>query len=175
MSRNNLYGIPILFAFPIVFFGILQLPFALNSSAPAPFESNFDEAIVFFGFTSCPSVCPTTLSQLASAKEKSSEPTLPVIFINTSEGITDESAHSYAQSFHSSFTGIQWPPGGKTEFETKFNIKLAGQLDSPNNHSTELFVISKHNSEWVVKKIYKAHPPQIKELIKLLQGEGTLI
>lgn len=74
--------------------------------------------LLFFGYTSCPDVCPTTLAQLKSALEKLGEDKagqVQVLFVTVDpERDTPERMQAYADHFNSSFIGLS---GSQTELE----------------------------------------------------------
>ena len=66
--------------------------------------------VLFFGYTSCPDVCPTTLSRLAEAFRQAGEGIereVQVVFVSVDpERDTAERASRYAAAFHPSFAGV---------------------------------------------------------------------
>jgi len=63
--------------------------------------------LVFFGFTHCPDVCPTTLAQLASVQKQASIPDLKVALITVDpERDTPEQLGAYIGSFGGDFIGL---------------------------------------------------------------------
>ncbi|MCK8514862.1 SCO family protein [Methylonatrum kenyense] len=64
--------------------------------------------LVFFGFTNCPDICPTTMIDLARVQDGvNGGPGLRTLFITVDpERDTKERLASYVPAFHDSFTGI---------------------------------------------------------------------
>lgn len=66
--------------------------------------------IVYFGFTHCPDVCPTSLAMLAGALNQLDEKTLeqfrPIFISLDPERDTGEKTQQYAQYFHPSLEGL---------------------------------------------------------------------
>lgn len=66
--------------------------------------------LLFFGYTFCPDVCPTTLAELSQALQKLSEQEkarVVVVFISVDPARdTPECAQEYAQRFSPSFLGL---------------------------------------------------------------------
>ena len=63
--------------------------------------------LVFFGFTHCPDVCPTTLALLASVQKRASIPNLKVAFITVDpERDTPAQVGAYVSSFGGDFIGL---------------------------------------------------------------------
>ena len=78
-------------------------------------------SLLFFGFTTCPDICPTTLSVLADAVDGLSDPPLIVMVSVDPERDTPEVLSRYVPAFHTSFVGISG-----TFDET---VRLAEQLN----------------------------------------------
>ena len=93
-------------------------------------------ALVFFGFTHCPDVCPTTLLKLARIRRDATVPDLRVLFVSIDpqrdtppvigmyvhafdarfEGLTGDAAaiHSLAANFSVAFNRVELPDGDYT-------------------------------------------------------------
>jgi protein SCO1/2 len=87
--------------------------FALTRSDGTSFKlSGMRGSIVllFFGYTSCPDVCPTTLAELNQALEKISEADVArvqVVFVTVDpDRDTPEQIQTYVNHFNSSFIGL---------------------------------------------------------------------
>src|SRR5690606_41484390 len=67
-----------------------------------------DGALVFFGFTRCPDVCPLTMAQLSSAYGAVGEPEdLKVVMVTVDpEHDTPEVVGAYVERFHPAFVGL---------------------------------------------------------------------
>jgi protein SCO1/2 len=84
--------------------------FALTDQSGAPFtQSQLKGALslVFFGFTNCPDVCPTTLLKLAQVRRAAALPGLRVVFI-TVDPARDTPAllAQYVHAFDSDFIAL---------------------------------------------------------------------
>lgn len=65
------------------------------------------KSLVFFGFTNCPSVCPTTMAVLTTALEKVEAGKVQPVFISVDpERDTPEVLKKFLASFHPSFIGL---------------------------------------------------------------------
>jgi protein SCO1/2 len=73
-------------------------------------EKRGDIVLLFFGYTSCPDVCPTTLAELNQALGKLKEEDagrVQVVFITVDpERDTPERAQAYVNHFNTSFVGL---------------------------------------------------------------------
>lgn len=78
-------------------------------------------SLLFFGFTQCPDVCPTTLALLSTALQRATAPNLRVVLVSVDpERDTPQRLGAYVRAFDASFTGLT---GSVEEVE-----KLARQL-----------------------------------------------
>ncbi|RTI20015.1 SCO family protein, partial [Thermus scotoductus] len=70
--------------------------------------------LIFFGFTRCPEVCPTTMLALQRAYEKPSpteQERVQVLFIRVDPELdTPPTPHQYAKGSHPSFLGTPGTP-----------------------------------------------------------------
>jgi protein SCO1/2 len=78
---------------------------------PADFKGKV--TVVFFGFTQCPDVCPTTLAELAQVKKslgKDGERVQAVFISVDPERDTPEALKAYVSSFDPSFVALRGTP-----------------------------------------------------------------
>jgi protein SCO1/2 len=83
---------------------------------------------LFFGYTSCPDICPTTLLRLRSALdalgEKRSE--VQVVFVSVDpERDTPARASAYARAVDPGFVGLSGSPEAVAEVASKYGIYYA--------------------------------------------------
>jgi hypothetical protein len=101
---------------------------------------------VFFGFTNCPDICPTTLALLASAQKKAAVPGLKVALISVDpERDTPEQLGRYVNSFGSEFIGLTGDAPGIVKVTRAFGVASA-RVDLPGggytmDHSATVFAL----------------------------------
>jgi protein SCO1/2 len=107
---------------------------------------------VFFGFTHCPEVCPTTLSDLANAFAKI--PNLPkafrVYFISVDpERDTGEVLKEYTSNFDPRIVGLVAPPAELAKVAKEFSVYYEKIPTSDGsytmNHTAVVFLMDRHN------------------------------
>ncbi len=129
---------------------------SLTRTDGAPFrisEQRGKVLLVFYGFTSCPDICPTTLSDLANAyrrlNEREAEQVQVVMVTVDPERDTPERLARYVTSFHPSFMGVT---GTQAEIEAAMQPYgvYAQRRDLPNSalgytmdHSPYVYVIDR--------------------------------
>ena len=130
--------------------------------------------VMYFGFASCPDVCPTSLAIIGSAvKSLSAEEVADVkgLFISLDpERDRDENLKQYAQYFHKNFSGItgtlEQVESVARRYGTYF-IKVAGSSESDYtiDHTSATFIIGR-DGKFVVSKAHGTPPEKIAEAIR---------
>jgi protein SCO1 len=111
---------------------------------------------MFFGFTNCPDVCPTTLAMLAQVDKQLAD--LPhalqpqVVFVSVDpERDTPERIGSYVRFFSPQFTGVTAPSTQIQSFTTALGVPVAITKSADGSytvdHSGAVFVINPQG-EW---------------------------
>ncbi len=91
-------------------------------------ERNFrgDWQLVYFGYTHCPDVCPTTLSTLGAALDTlppSERRTIRVLFVTVDPARdTPSVVGPYAQAFGPEFVGLTGSPADLAPVEASFHV-----------------------------------------------------
>lgn len=71
--------------------------------------------LLFFGYTSCPDICPTTMAELKTALEKIGEAdakNVKVVFVTVDPGRdTPQRVQEYVNHFNKDFIGLSGPEG----------------------------------------------------------------
>jgi len=160
------------------------VPFRLIDHHHRPFENtNFENhwSFVFFGFTHCPDICPTTLHsfrgmvELLQAKNKASMG-LQVIFVSLDpERDTTERLREYIPFFHDSFLGVT---GDREEIEhfaadlgvVHVKVEQTGANAYSIDHSASVFIFNPQGDLRAVLR--PPHAP--KKLVDALTGLRSL-
>jgi protein SCO1 len=115
-------------------------PFTRASLPGAP-------TLVFFGFTHCPDVCPTTLSTLARVKNAASLDSLRVVLISVDpERDTPEVLGKYVRAFDAAFIGATGSQEEISQLTKEFGVAVQ-RVDMPNgagytvDHSAAVFLL----------------------------------
>src|SRR5262249_22690943 len=103
-------------------------------------------SLVFFGFTHCPDVCPTTLAKLAQVRRAAQIPGLRVLFVSVDpERDTPAVVGKYAHAFDPDFIGLTGEPEAIQKVSAAFGV-AALRVDLPGgdytmDHSAAVFLI----------------------------------
>jgi len=119
-------------------------PFSLEDKTGEPFTREDFEgrwSLVFFGFTHCPDVCPTTLRELDMALEpyepKNTRP--EVVFVSVDPRRDDvEAVRRYVEFFDPAFQGVTGTPEAIARFTRDLGvIAVAGEPDANGNYNVD--------------------------------------
>jgi protein SCO1 len=112
----------------------------------SPRELRGHPTLVFFGFTHCPDVCPTTLALLASVQKQVNIPGLKVALISVDpERDTPEQMGKYIASFGGDLIGLTGSAPEIVKTTRSFGVAFA-RVDLPGgsytmDHSATVFVL----------------------------------
>ncbi len=126
--------------------------FILTDAKGQPFSLNENEGkitLLFFGYTYCPDICPTTLSELKLTMEKLGDNAVNarVVFISVDPGRdTSEHMQKYVERLNPSFIGLS---GTEEELEPIWNqygifrevVERTSETNYIINHTARVFLI----------------------------------
>jgi protein SCO1/2 len=140
-------------------------------------ESDTRVRIVYFGFTRCPDVCPTSLAMLAGALNQLSEEEVssvrPMFISLDPERDAAESSYEYAQYFHPNMEGLSGPLDITTELAHNYGVifrksELEGsELEYTLDHSSYFYFL-KPDGTLITKVPHTLTPAPIVDAIKKL-------
>ncbi len=156
-----------------------------------PFQARSDEgqaftqqslkghwSLVFFGFTHCPYLCPTTMRTLDAVRDQmklQSQPLPQIVFISIDpkrDSIT--SIHRYVRGFNPSFIGVR--PSQQTLHELARSFQAivdASDVDDNINHSATLFIVNPKAQ--LAGVFHTPHDPKvIASEMRLIQAKLTV-
>lgn len=102
--------------------------------------------LVYFGFTRCPDVCPTTLAKLAQLHRQAALASLRVLFVSIDpERDTPAAVALYAHAFDPTFRGVTGKPEEILKVAKNFAVAVS-RVDLPGgdytmDHSAVLFLV----------------------------------
>ena len=103
--------------------------------------------LVFFGFTYCPDICPTTMGVLARATSKMSDPPAVILVSVDPERDTVSSMDAYVRSFSPTFRGLTGEFDQIVLLASQLNVAF-GKVPGPDpdgylvDHSASIAVIN---------------------------------
>lgn len=123
--------------------------FALTDESGKPFtlaELKGRPTLVFFGFTHCPDVCPTTLAKLAQIAKAAAIPDLRVLLVSVDpERDKPRQLEQYVHAFDPGFKGATGTPADIDRFAREFGVAVArvdlGGGDYTVDHSAVVFLL----------------------------------
>ena len=108
--------------------GTIGGPFTLTASSGKPFSSaelNGKPAAVFFGFTHCPDVCPTTIARLTKLRREigKGDDALSIVFISVDpERDTPAEVDNYMKLYNSPVIGLTGTPAQIEQVKKQFGV-----------------------------------------------------
>ena len=131
--------------------------------------------VLFFGYTQCPDVCPTTMSDLAQAMKMLGDKAkdVQVLFVTVDpERDTQAVLAEYVPSFNPSFLGLHGTSEQMAETAKNFKIfytkqESEGKSDYTIDHSAGVYVFDKQGNVRIYVK-YGQKPQEIAHDLKTL-------
>jgi protein SCO1/2 len=109
--------------------------------------------LVYFGYTSCPDVCPTTLSSMALALEKLgplADKIQPVFITVDPERDTPKLIGEYVKDFDPRFVGLVGSPqeiaSTAHDFRVYYRVRQLGNNEYVVDHSSFIYVLDPNGS-----------------------------
>ena len=134
--------------------GTIGGPFTLTGSDGQSFQSsrlNGRPAAIFFGFTNCPDVCPTTLARLTKLRRQlgNGDEALSIVFITVDperDGPTE--VGSYAKLFNAPVIGLTGSPADIEQVKKQFGA-FSQKVDQPGggysvDHTASVFLMDRN-------------------------------
>jgi len=105
-------------------------------------------SLVFFGFTHCPDVCPTTLVKLARVKQAGALPGVQVLFVSVDpQRDTPTALGLYVHAFDPDFIGLTGEASAIKRIATEFGVAVSrvdlSGGDYTMDHSAVVFLLDR--------------------------------
>jgi protein SCO1/2 len=134
--------------------GTIGGPFTLTGTDGKPFASsrlNGRPAAIFFGFTHCPDVCPTTLARLAKLRKQlgKGDDALSIVFVSVDpERDTPAELGTYMQLYDTPVIGLTGTPAQVEQVKRQFGI-YSRKVEQPGggysvDHTASVMLLDKN-------------------------------
>jgi protein SCO1/2 len=132
--------------------------FTLTDESGQPFTPESlkgHPTLVFFGFTHCPDVCPTTLAKLSQVVKAAGVPNLKVLLVSVDpERDTPEQLERYVHAFNPDFQAVTGKVEDIERVASEFNVAVA-KVDMPGgtytvDHSAVVFLLNERGERVAV-------------------------
>lgn len=144
----------------LLFAVVFAIPFVpLDSSKPvdAAFleQNGSDKAVVFFGFSHCTDVCPTSLAVISHLMNNTDKQAHwpQVAFIDIDNNSSGAAASRYAKQFHSSFKGVHANTVLLAKLKEDFGLNIRQQGEQI-MHRGRTYILNRVNQQWYLVKSY---------------------
>ena len=125
-------------------------------------------SLVFFGFTSCPDVCPLTMRELARFYQDYEQPAWPLqVIMATVDPLRDDAAAmaNYLGSIHPEFIGLTGTPAELARFARDLYVVFERRTSAPGDESHAEHVMLDEDDYSVDHSIH----------LSLISPEGELV
>ena len=158
----------------------LHTDMPLTSHRGVPLQINSPQkgkvSAVFFGYTQCPDICPTTLGKMKIVMEQlgADADKVRVVFVTVDpERDTGALLKEYMGAFNPTFTGAYTDPAQTKTMANQFQVVYEKVGTGPNyivNHTANLYLLDE-NGRTVVSVPYEAKPETITHDIKQMLAQ----
>ena len=158
----------------------LRTDIPLTSHKGEPLQINSPQkgkvSAVFFGYTQCPDICPTTLGKMKIVMEQlgADADKVRVVFVTVDpERDTGALLKEYMGAFNPTFTGAYTDPAQTKTMANQFQVVYEKVGTGPNyivNHTANLYLLDE-NGRTVVSVPYEAKPETITHDIKQMLAQ----
>ncbi|MBS1173922.1 MAG: ypmQ [Burkholderiaceae bacterium] len=158
----------------------LHTDIPLTSHTGEPLQINSPQkgkvSAVFFGYTQCPDICPTTLGKMKIVMEQlgADASKVRVVFVTLDpERDTQQVLKEYMEAFNPTFIGAYTDPAQTKIMANQFQVVYEKVGTDPNyivNHTANLYLLDE-NGRTVVSVPYEAKPETIAHDIKQLLAQ----
>jgi len=143
-------------------------------------QINFHQhwTLLFFGFTHCSEICPTTLAVLAQAYQtlQSDYPNLQVVFISLdSAHDSPKGTQAYASSFNKNFIGASGKPEQVRILQQQLGVFIENKPNPSThklNHSSAIYIINPQG-QWQALLPSGLTATQVQSNLQLLIDQST--
>lgn len=196
MNKTWLFTLAIAFVFGLGLNHFLSSPSVTSSSIDSSEVTLFGQdnkpvalfdtqdpriRVVYFGFTRCPDVCPTSLAMLAGALNQIDEQTQqqfrPIFISLDPERDAAADAHQYAQYFHPMIEGLSAPLEVTTPLAHRYGVIFRktqlenSQLEYTLDHSSYFYFL-KPDGTLITKVPHTLTPAPLVDAFNTLTSKG---
>jgi protein SCO1/2 len=127
-------------------------------------ECFHEKTIVYFGYVSCPTICPMTMNRLAEALKYDEQNNTKVIFISLSSQDDFSTSHTYAQLYHEKSVALDVSEEDLEKLTAWLNVQYRNLENGEINHSGNLYLFKE-------KELVKVLPfgVEVERIIKALK------
>ena len=130
------------------------------------------KSLVFFGFTNCPSVCPTAMAQISALMEKLDTSKVQPVFITVDpQRDKPEVIKAFLKNYYAGFIGLTGSPEQLKAVEKAYKIYSAKTDENANynmDHSSLIYVMDA-NGEYLTH--FSGHETEEEMVAKIVDGQ----
>jgi len=132
--------------------------------------------VLFFGYTHCPEICPTTMSDLAQVMRKLGKDAeqVQVLFVTLDpERDTPELLAQYVPAFHPAFLGLYGDAQATSQAASAFGVNYQKQGEGASytlDHSTGIYLIGPKGKPLLLAPFDQRIDPLVEDIKLLLRN-----
>jgi len=160
-NKKKSFGISLILISVLLLLIIPLVPVKMNRVVDLQTLNNIEEdlAIVFFGYPSCNSACPTALATLSDVYNTYSslvrKSDLAFLFVNLIPNATLDSSKNFVNEFNKSIVVLPLTKPEMSKAQTTFGLKYSSvQDDGQLFHKGFIYLLKKENETWRIKYVY---------------------
>ena len=123
--------------------------------------------LIYFGYVGCPTICPSSLTEISSAIKGINKEKMDIVFVNLTNSTTRE-VQRFTTNFDATIRGVQLKPKQLKKLKRDLNVFYSKEQKTINRiggHSSDLYYLEKNKiGEWFLKGILTS--PLKSEIIK---------
>lgn len=150
-------------------------PFTLTDANGSLFSStslNGRPHAIFFGFTHCPDVCPTTLARLVRLREEIGNDSFDILFVSVDpERDGPEEVGKYAELFDTPIIGLTGSVEEIEKVKAQYGVFAAKSDDSENynvDHTASVFLIDRNGQFVSTIALEEGREPALAKLRRIV-------
>ena len=114
---------------------------AVTLNGEMPLSNHFSKkTILYFGYTTCPTVCPMTLGTVTNALNSYAHDDVKVVFISLSPKDSFEKTYDYGQSYHKDIYGVKIGTKNIELLTRWLNLQYSDLNGETISHSGNLYI-----------------------------------
>jgi protein SCO1/2 len=114
---------------------------AISLGGEMPLSELFsDKTVLYFGYVSCPLICPMTMATISEALKEYDQNNTRVIFISLSSLDDFNTTHTYVQGYHSNIIGVDITAQDIEKLTAWLKVQYQYLENGEINHSGNLYL-----------------------------------
>lgn len=183
-TRKKIFGFVLILASIMLVLLLPLIPVKMNREVDFFALNSIEEniALLYFGYPSCNSICPTalmTLNQIyQSYLPQTDKASLSILFVNLIPDATIESSRNFVNGFNKNFKVLTLTEKEMSKAKSTFGLRFSSlQEDGQLFHKGYSYLLKRESDVWRIKYVYVDGAPNSDEvytdILELTAYQGT--